>query len=72
MNTVNEATGDFVALENNSIDSEWSKDISEVQSNPQSPLLPRSAWQNRQVFSSVLIRAKRALDMVEIAATLWD
>lgn len=77
MISVNQTTGEFSVPENNSVDSEntehqeWSKSVSEGQLGSLSPLLPRSAWQNQQAFLRVLIKAKQALDMAEITATLW-
>ncbi|WDD36987.1 hypothetical protein PQG02_34770 (plasmid) [Nostoc sp. UHCC 0926] len=41
-------------------------------SDAQSPILPRSGWQNRRAFLKVLVKAKQSLDMAEITATLWD
>lgn len=35
-------------------------------------LLPRPGWQNQRAFLSVLIKAKRSLDIAEIAAILRD
>lgn len=75
---MNETTGDSLALEKNSVpyeetdNSESSGSDSDSQIDPQSPLLPRSGWQNRRAFLSVLIKAKQSLDIAEITATLWD
>lgn len=69
---MNETTDDSLALEKESLPIEGtdnfdsSKSVSEVQS----PLLPRSGWQNRRAFVSVLMRAKQALDIAEITALL--
>jgi hypothetical protein len=78
MNTMNETTGDSLALEKHSVRSqgnvnfESARSGSNGQMGAQSPLLPRSGWQNRRAFLIVLIRAKQSLDIEEIAATLWD
>ncbi|MBD1930051.1 hypothetical protein H6F74_28050 [Trichocoleus sp. FACHB-90] len=75
---MNETTGDSLALEKDSLpyertdSSESSGSGSDSQMDPQAPLLPRSGWQNQRAFLSVLIRAKRSLDIAEITATLWD
>lgn len=72
MNTTNETTDDSLALEKESLpfegtdNFESSKSVSDVQS----PLLPRSGWQNRRAFLSVLMRAKQSLDIAEITALL--
>jgi hypothetical protein len=72
MNIMNETTDDSLALEKESLPVEGtdnfdsSKRVSEVQS----PLLPRSGWQNQRAFLSVLMRAKQALDIAEITALL--
>jgi hypothetical protein len=78
MNTMSETTGDSPALEKDSVHSEKNDNFesktsnSDDQLNTQSPLLPRSGWQNQQAFLRVLIKAKRSLDIAEIAATVWD
>ncbi len=75
---MNETTGDSLALHNDSLpyertdNFESSESGSDSQIDPQSPLLPRSGWQNQQAFLRVLIRAKKSLDIAEITATLWD
>jgi len=75
---MNETTGDSLALQNDSLpyketdNSESSGSGSDSQIDSQSPLLPRSGWQNQRAFLNVLIRAKQSLDIAEITATLWD
>ena len=74
MNTMNETTDDSLALEKESLPFEGTDNFesSKSASDVQSPLLPRSGWQNPRAFLSVLIKAKRSLDIAEIAAILWD
>jgi len=78
INIMNETTGDSLALEKDSLPYERTENFessgsgSDSQIDPQSPLLPRSGWQNRRAFLSVLIRVKQSLDIAEITATLWD
>ncbi|MEH2326474.1 MAG: hypothetical protein V7K32_23515 [Nostoc sp.] len=72
---MNETTGNFLAVENDSVsytesdDLELSKSL-DNQHNAQSPLLPRSGWQNRRAFLTALIKAKRSLDIAEITSFL--
>ncbi len=74
MNTMNETTCDSLAIEKESLRYEETDNFDSLKSasDAQSPLLPRSGWQNQRAFLSVLIKAKRSLDIAEIAATLWD
>ena len=74
MNTMNETTNDSLAVEKKSLPYKETDNFesSNSVSDAQSPLLPRSGWQNRRAFLSVLIKAKQSLDIAEIAATLWD
>lgn len=66
MNIMDEITGDSLALGKDSISYketvifELSRSSSEE---VQSPLLPRSGWQDRRTFLSVIMRAKRSLDI---------
>lgn len=75
---MNGTTGDSLALEKDLLpyaetdNCKLSGTGLESQMDAQAPLLPRSGWQNRRAFLSVLIRAKRSLDIAEITATLWD
>jgi hypothetical protein len=36
----------------------------------QSPLLPRTGWQDRQAFLKIIVKTKRTLDLAEITALL--
>ncbi|MHC5827152.1 MAG: hypothetical protein ACYT04_67595, partial [Nostoc sp.] len=59
--------GNFLAVDQDSVSYTESEDLEsskslDNQQNAQSPLLARSGWQNRQVFLSTLIKAKRSLD----------
>ncbi len=75
---MNETTGDSLALERDSLPYERTDNVesagsgSDSQIDAQAPLLPRSGWQNRRAFLSVLIRTKQSLEIAEITATLWD
>ncbi len=75
---MNETTGDSLALVKDSVPCEGTDNFessasgSNSQMHAQSPLLPRSGWQNRRAYLSVLIRAKQSLDIAEITATIWD
>lgn len=74
---MNETTSDLLALEKDLIPDEKtdnfesSRSALDDQLETESPLLPRSGWQNRRDFLRVLIKAKQALDVAEITATLW-
>ncbi len=74
---MNETTSDLLALDKDLIPYEKTDGFEPsriaVDDNlgTQSPLLPRSGWQNRRDFLRVVIKAKQALDMAEITATLW-
>lgn len=76
INTMNETTGDSLALEKDSVPYKGTNNFeslgsgSDSQIDAQAPLLPRSGWQNQRAFLSVLIRAKRSLDIAEITAFL--
>ena len=69
---MNETTDDSLALEKESLPYEGTDNFESWKSvsDAQSPLLPRSGWQNRRAFLSVLIKAKRSLDIAEITAFL--
>ncbi|MEH1870149.1 hypothetical protein [Nostoc sp.] len=72
---MNETTGNFFAVENNSVSYTESDNLElsnslDNQHNVESPLLPRSGWQNRRAFLSALIKAKRSLDIAEITSFL--
>lgn len=65
------ATAAVLGLENDSERpdrAEPSRSRRDGQIEAQSPLLPRSSWQDRQAFLRVLVRAKRSLDIAEINA----
>ena len=38
----------------------------------QSPILPRSDWQNWRAFLKVLVKAKQSQRVAETTATFWD
>jgi len=72
---MNETTGNFLAVEKDSVsykesDALESSKSLDNQQNAQSPLLPRSGWQNRRAVLSTLIKAKRSLDIAEITSLL--
>ncbi|GAA6623368.1 hypothetical protein [Scytonema sp. NUACC26] len=67
---MSKTTGDSLSLEKESLPYKGTDNFET--SNAHLPLLPRSGWQNQRAFLSVLVKAKRSLDIAEIAATLWD
>jgi hypothetical protein len=54
MNDTNEKKNNLPSLENNS----------------QKLLLPRSAWQDRRAFATILLKTKRVLELAEISASI--
>jgi hypothetical protein len=77
MNSMNETTRNLVASQKDLFPDDktdkfdFSRSGLDNKLETQSSLLPRSGWQNRRDFLRVLIKAKQALDMAEITATLW-
>jgi hypothetical protein len=41
-----------------------------LEDDSQTFLLPRSAWQDRRAFATILLKTKRVLDLAEIGALL--
>lgn len=71
----NDTSSDTFALDNELVSPSATghSELSDSRLNTQldsQPLLPRSAWQDRQALVKVLIRAKKSLDIAEITAFL--
>jgi hypothetical protein len=45
--------------------------VSQAESSQPSPVLPRSAWQNPEVLTKLLLKTKKMLDIAELS-TLFD